>query len=74
METTIKINTDLLSVEILEGIKKMFPHRVVEIIIQPADDTEYILNNPAYKNELEERIEEYGAKKKVISLKADELL
>lgn len=74
METTIRINTDLLTPEILEGIKKMFPHRTVDITIQPADDTEYILNNPAYKNEIEERIEAYQAKKNVISLKANELL
>ena len=69
METTIRINTDLLTPEILEGIRKMFPHRTVEITILPADDTEYILNNPAYRNEIEERIVEYEAKKKVISLK-----
>lgn len=74
METTIKINTDLLTPEILEGIKKMFPHRTVEITIQPADDTEYILNNPSYKNEIEERMEAYQSKKEAITLKADELL
>ena len=74
MVATIRINTDLLTPEILEGIRKMFPHRTVEITILPADDTEYIFNNPAYKNEIEERIVEYEAKKKVISLKANELL
>lgn len=62
METTIRINTDLLTPEILEGIKKMFPHLTVNITIQPADDTEYILNNPAYKHEIEERIVAYEAK------------
>ena len=74
METTIRINTDLLTPEILEGIKMMFPHRIVEITIHPADETEYILKNPAYKNEIEERIEAYQSKKEGISLKANELL
>ncbi|MFN7793505.1 MAG: hypothetical protein ACK5NM_13265 [Cyclobacteriaceae bacterium] len=74
METTIRINTDLLTPEIMEGIKKMFPHKTVDITIQSADDTEYILSNPRYANELNERIEEYKRKKEAIFLKLDELL
>ena len=56
METTIRINTDMLTADIVEGIKRMFPHKTVDIIIQPADATEYILSNPAYAQELQERI------------------
>lgn len=74
METTIRINTDQLSSEIIDGIKKMFPHKTVDITIQAADETEYILSNPAYARELEDRIAEYDKKKETISLKADELL
>jgi hypothetical protein len=74
METTIRINTDQLGNDIIEGIKKMFPHRMVEITVQPADDTEYILNDEAYSQVLQERIEEYNTKKQTISLKADDLL
>ncbi len=47
METTIRINTDELTQEVIEGIKKMFPHKTVDITIQSADATEYILTNPA---------------------------
>jgi len=74
METTIRINTDLLDTDFVEGIKKLFPHKTVDIIIQSADDTEYILSNPAYANELQERIETYEKKKEVIKLKSDELI
>ena len=74
METTIRINTDLLTIDIVEGIKKMFPHKIVDITIQPSDDTEYILNNPAYAKELRARITEYETKKETIIIKADELL
>lgn len=74
METTIRINTDFLTPEVVEGIKKMFPHRTVDIIVQPADDTEYILSNPSYAKELEERIESYKSKKEIIFLKPEELL
>ncbi len=74
METTIKINTDSLTPEFIEGIKKLFPHKTVEITILPADETDYILSNPVYTQVLQDRITEYEAKKQVIALKADELL
>lgn len=64
----------MLTMEILEGIKKLFPHKMVEITIQNADDTEYILSNPAYAEELKSRIEEYKSKKESISLKIDDLI
>lgn len=51
----------------------MFPHEMVNIAIQSADETEYILSNPVYARELEDRIAEYDKKKETISLKADEL-
>ncbi len=74
METTIRINTDNLSADIIDGIKKLFPHKTVDITIQHADDTEYILSDPEYSQDLMERIEEYNSKQKTISIKADELL
>jgi len=70
METTIRINTDAITPELIEGIKKLFPHKTVEINIQPADETEFILSNPAYTQVLEERISEYETKKKVLTIKA----
>ena len=74
METTIRINTDNLTSDVIEGIKKMFPHKTVEITVQSADETEYILDNPAYANELRERIEEYKTKQNGITLKTDDLI
>ncbi len=73
METTIRINTDLLTQDILDGIKKMFPHKTVDIIIQPADDTEYILSNAAYVNELQDRIAEYQTTKNGVIVKEESL-
>jgi len=74
METTIRINTDMLTMDIMDGIKKMFPHKTVDIIIQPSDDTDYIIANPAYAKELEERIADYEIKKEVIVMKSGDLL
>lgn len=74
METTIRINTDNLTSEIIDGIKKLFPHKNVEITIQPADETEYILSDENYASELADRIEEYNRKKETIQIKTDELI
>lgn len=74
MKTSIRINTDNLNTDIIESIKTMFPHKNVEITIQPADETEYILNDPDYSQELMERIEEYNSKKQTITVKAKDLI
>ncbi len=73
METIIRINTDLLNMDVLEGIKRMFPHKHVEITIQEEyqentkandsyiegdeDATQFILNRPALAVELQSRID-----------------
>nr|NQU91474.1 hypothetical protein [Bacteroidota bacterium] len=74
METTIKINTDALTTDFIQGIKKLFPHKTVEITIQAADETDYILGNPVFAQTLQDRIAVYEAKKQVITLKADDLV
>jgi hypothetical protein len=74
METTIKLNTDSIPPDFIEAIKKLFPHKVVEISIQAADTTDYILSNPEYTRALRERIENYETKKRVISLKTADLI
>ncbi len=74
METTFKINTDDITNDFVLAIKKLFPHKTVEITIQPADETEYILSNPAFTQVLEDRIAAYEEKKQGISLKADDLV
>ena len=73
METTIRVHTDNLG-DITERIKHLFPHKTVDITIQPADETDFILENPVFARELQERIEAYEAKKQVILVKAEELL
>ena len=74
METTIIINTDSITPEFIEGIKKFFPHKTVEITIQPADETDNILCNPVFTKVLEDRIAQYDQKKEVITLKSTDLL
>ena len=73
METTIKINTDSITPEFIERIKKLFPHKTVEITIQPADETDYILSNPVFTQVLQDRIAEYEAKNELITVKMSEV-
>ncbi len=71
---TITINTDALSNDFLEGLKRMYPHKTVEISVQLADATDEILSNEFFAQELRERIAEYEAKKETILVKPNELL
>ena len=73
METTIKINTDVLNADIIEGIKKMFLHKQVAIIINEEyredeedqttnledeeEATKFIMNRPELAAELQRRID-----------------
>ena len=73
METTIKVNTDSMTIEFIERIIKLFPHKTVEITIQPADETDYILSNPVFTQVLQDRIAEYEAKNELITVKMSEV-
>jgi len=73
MEKTIKINTDSITPEFIERIKKLFPHKTVEITIQPADETDFILSNPVFTQVLQDRIAEYEAKNEHITVKMSEV-
>src|SRR5665647_1318518 len=73
MEKTIKINTDSITPEFIERIKKLFPHKTVEITIQPADETDYILSNPVFTQVLQDRIAAYEAKNELITVKMSEV-
>jgi hypothetical protein len=53
MQTTFAINTDELDERFLAGVKTMFPHRQVTIAVNDeADETEYLLSDPARKERL----------------------
>jgi hypothetical protein len=38
MDAIIRVNTDMLGIDILERIKKMFPHKTIDIILHPTDE------------------------------------
>lgn len=51
MEATIKIESELLNMDVVEGIKKMFPNKKLSITIQEAveeEEVEIDRNSPTY--------------------------
>lgn len=58
--THIRVHTDELDESFLEGVRKMFPHQLVEIniISTPTDETEFLLSDPRRKEALLQSIEE----------------
>jgi hypothetical protein len=57
MEATIKMNVEDLSQEFIDKLKKLFPGLELEIRLKPSvDETDFILNNPAFAEELKRRI------------------
>ncbi len=74
MEAVIKLNVEELSTEFIDNLKKLFPGKNVEIKVEEEmDATDFILSNPAYANELNERIREYETSKKVITVNPEDL-
>lgn len=64
MEAVIKLSVDELTTEVVDNLKRLFPGKQVEIKVEEEmDATDYILSNPAYGNELKERINEYETTK-----------
>jgi hypothetical protein len=74
METTIRINTDALGQDVVNSIKALFPHKMVEIIVHSADETEYISDNKAFSNELQSRINEYKTGEITIQINPNDLV
>ena len=73
METTIRIHSDALTPQILEGIKAMFPHKTIDITVSLADATDEILSNAPFAQELRSRIADFGATGRTIAVNADDL-
>jgi hypothetical protein len=74
MQTTVTVNTDLIGKEFIDGIKKMFPHKLVEITVNNADETDFIESNKALAKELKKRISDFESKKKMVQLKANQIV
>jgi len=76
MEATIKMNVEELSKEFVDKLKALFPGLQVEILLKPsADETDFILNNPAFAEELKRRIKNVeNNKEDLVTINPEDLI
>jgi antitoxin YefM len=75
MHTTYELNTDDLSIEFIDSLKALFPHKTIEISVceSEPDETEYLLSNPANRKRLLEAIENVSKRENLVTVSIDEL-
>jgi hypothetical protein len=76
MEATIKMNVEELSKEFVDKLKALFPGLQVEIRLKPTvEETDFILNNPAFAEELKRRIKNVeNNKRALITINPEDLI
>ena len=73
MSSTININTDDLTPDFIDRIKKLFPHKEVEILIYEQDDTDYLLSSEANKKHLLDAVKRVENKEGLIDMDPNNL-
>ncbi|OHD09211.1 MAG: hypothetical protein A2Y34_14640 [Spirochaetes bacterium GWC1_27_15] len=73
MYTTYRINANEIDVNFIEGIKKIFKDREIEITIYNVDETEYLLSSEQNKKNLLKAIENVNQNKNLIEIDIDNL-
>ena len=73
MYTVYRLNADELSVEFLESIKALFPHKTIEIAVTEAetieqDETDYLLKNQANRARLLDALENVRQQRNLVSV------
>ena len=64
MEALFRLNIDDLSADFVDKLRALFPGVDVEIKLNTEkDETAFVLSNPAFANELRERIAEVESNK-----------
>ncbi len=73
MSSTININTDDLTPDFIDRIKKLFPHKEVEILIYEQDDTDYLMSTEANKKHLLDAVKRIENKEGLIDMDPNNL-
>ncbi len=68
MITTYKLNSNELSAQLLELIRKSFPGKEIEITIFEQDATEYLKSNAANEQHINQAIDRIEKKEGLISV------
>lgn len=78
MYTIYQLNTDELSIEFLESVKALFPHKTIEIAVAEVesvehDETAYLLRDPANRARLSEAIENVAQRRNLVTVDLTDL-
>lgn len=74
MYSTYRLNTDDLSADFIEAVKKVYQHRNVEIIIQDIEDeTDYLMKSPENHARLLKAMDNIKQNNNIVELPLDDL-
>jgi hypothetical protein len=73
MITTYRLNTNELTSQLLELIRKSFPNKEIEITVLEQDATEYLKSHPANERHINEAIDRIEKNEGLISVNPSSL-
>lgn len=78
MYSLYRLNTDELSNDFVDALKRLFPHKTIEISVcesegAASDETTYLLADPANRLRLLEAIENVANRRDLVTVKLDDL-
>jgi len=66
MFAVYRTSADALDQQFLEGLKKAFAHKEIEITVSDADETDYLLRSPANRDRLLRAIADIEQKRSIV--------
>ena len=78
MYTIYRLNTDELGTDFVESLRRLFPHKSVEISVcetdaAATDETDYLLSDPANRARLLEAIDNVRQQRGLVTVTLDDL-
>ncbi len=74
MYSIYRLNANELDIRFIEGLKKIFKNREIEIAVYDFDETEYLTKSPANKKRLLEAIENVKNNKNLVTVNIEDLI
>ena len=66
MQTVYRLNVAELTTDFIDALKAQFKNKEIKIIVTEADETDYILSSPEYRDELLGRIRDMKEGRNII--------
>ena len=74
MHSTYRLNSDELSSDFIRAIKKVYPHKNIEIVVQDVEDeTEYLMRSEANREHLMQAIKNVEEHNNLVEMDASDI-